>query len=155
MEEKKYRYISGYENGAAARKIDLQTAPQEVIRPRPLKQQQPQPQRKIGVGADIVSMVLLLATIALTFYMCITYLMVQSDLTQLDKSIERIEAEISSVSKENDAMEAVLDSEVADLEYIYQMAVGALGMVYPNNNEVIYYDYQDTGYFRQYQDIPE
>jgi len=35
------------------------------------------------------------------------------------------------------------------------MAVGVLGMVYPNNNEVIYYNNESEGYFRQYQDIPE
>ncbi|MBE5950346.1 MAG: hypothetical protein E7260_01990 [Lachnospiraceae bacterium] len=155
MEERKYRYTIGYENGSAARKLNTQASPQEVISPRPIEQQQPKQQRRTGIGADIFSMLLLAVTISMTFYMCITYLMVQSDLTQLDKAIDRLESEISSVSKENDAMEAVLDSEVADLEYIYQMAVGVLGMVYPNNNEVIYYDYQDTGYFRQYQDIPE
>lgn len=155
MEERKYRYMAGYENGTAARKLSLQPAPQEVIRPRVVEGQQPQQKRRTGITTDIFSMLLLVATISLTFYMCITYLMVQSDITQLDKAIDKVEAEISSISKENDAMEAVLDSEVADLEYIYQMAVGVLGMVYPNNNEVIYYDYQDTGYYRQYHGIPE
>ena len=66
-----------------------------------------------------------------------------------------MEKEIASVSKENDAAAAVLENEITDMEYIYQMAVGVLGMVYPNNNEVVYYEQQDKGYFRQYQDIPE
>ena len=57
--------------------------------------------------------------------------------------------------KENNALEAVLENEKYDLETVYQMAVGVLGMVYPNNNEVIYYNNESEGYFRQYQDIPE
>lgn len=49
----------------------------------------------------------------------------------------------------------MLTTADCDLEYIYQMAVGVLGMVYPNNNEVVYYENGATGYYRQYQDIPE
>jgi len=38
---------------------------------------------------------------------------------------------------------------------VRQMAIGVLGMVYPNHNEVILYNNESEGYFRQYQDIPD
>ena len=42
------------------------------------------------------------------------------------------------LKKENDAWEASLESQMLDLEYVYEIAVGTLGMVYPNHNEIIY-----------------
>ncbi len=155
MEERKYTYGFEYENTSAARKIRPEWEQQETPRPRIVERPQQQPKRAVGIGADIFAMVLLGATICATLYMCISYLMVQSDITQLNKSIAALEKEITSAAKENDAVEAVLENEITDLEYIYQMAVGVLGMVYPNNNEVVYYDQGNSGYFRQYQDIPE
>lgn len=155
MEERKYTYMAGYENGSAVRKLRPEWEQQETRRPQIVERPQTQPKRATVAGADIFAMLLLVATISMTLYMCISHLMVQSDITQLNKSITTLEKEISAVSKENDAVEAVLENEIADLEYIYQMAVGVLGMVYPNNNEVVYYEQEDMGYFRQYQDIPE
>ena len=155
MEERKYTYAEGYEYGSAVRKLRPQWEQQENPRPQIVDHPQQAPQKKTLVGADIFAMMLLVATISMTLYMCISYLRVQSDITQLNKAITAMEKEIASVSKENDAVAAVLENEITDMEYIYQMAVGVLGMVYPNNNEVVYYEQQDKGYFRQYQDLPE
>ena len=77
------------------------------------------------------------------------------DIVQLNKAIVTLENQIDGIEKENNALEADLETEMYDLEYVYDIAVGVLGMVYPNNNEVIYYNNESEGYFRQYQDIPE
>ena len=44
---------------------------------------------------------------------------------------------------------------VYDLDYVYSIAVNELGMVYPNNNEVITFEAADDSYVRQYADIPK
>lgn len=153
MEDRKYQYTTGYENGSAARKLNQ--SPERIHRPYVVEQPAVETEPKTRMGVDVFSMLLLLATISATVFMCISYLKLQSDIVQLDKAIAAKEKEITVLAKENDAVEAVLENEITDLEYIYQVAVGVLGMVYPNDNEVVYYEYEDSGYFRQYQDIPK
>ena len=154
MEDRK-RYAIGYENGSAVRKIQPQWEQEEIRRPRKVEQREVQPKVKIGQGIDLISAMLLMCAIAATLFVCVNYLKVQSDVVQLNKSISGLEKQITNLEKENNALEAVLENEKYDLETVYQMAVGALGMVYPNNNEVIFYNNESEGYYRQYQDIPE
>ena len=155
MEDRR-RYINtGYENGSAARKLQPQWEQEEIRRPRRVEQPEVQPKVKIGQGIDLISALFLMCAIVATLFMCVNYLKVQSDVVQLNKSISSLEKEITGLEKENDALAAVLENEKYDLETVYQMAVGVLGMVYPNNNEVIYYNNESEGYFRQYQDIPD
>ncbi len=154
MEDRR-RYNIGYENGSAARKLQPQWEQEEIRRPRRVEQPEVQPKVKIGQGIDLISAMLLICAIAATLFVCVNYLKVQSDVVQLNKSISTLEKQISGLEKENNALASVLENEKYDLETVYQMAVGILGMVYPNNNEIIYYNNESEGYFRQYQDIPE
>ena len=149
------RTYTGYEYGSAARKLQPQWEQEEVRRPQRVEQPEVQPKVRIGQGIDLISALFLMAAIVATLFVCVNYLKVQSDVVQLNKSISKLEKQITNLEKENDALSAVMENEKYDLETVYQMAVGVLGMVYPNNNEVIYYNNQETGYFRQYQDIPE
>ena len=41
-----------------------------------------------------------------------------------------------------------------DLKHIYEVATGELGMVYPSDDQILYYDKTESGYVRQYEDIP-
>jgi len=154
MEEKR-RYTKGYEYGSAVRKIQPQWETEEVRRPYRVEQPEVQKKVKAVQGIDLISTLFLMAAIVATLVVCVNYLKVQSDVVQLNKSISALEKQISGMEKENDALAAVLENEKYDLETVYQIAVGVLGMVYPNNNEVVYYNNESQGYFRQYQDIPE
>ena len=153
MKERMYNYGTEYENGAAVRKLRPEWETKEVPKPRVVEQPQAQPKTRVGV--DVFSVLVLLTAILLTMGTCIDYLQVQSDIVQLNKNITALESNIATLAKENNAVEAVLENEVCDLDYIYQMAVGVLGMVYPNQNEVITYSSTERGHVIQYQDIPE
>lgn len=160
MEQRKYRYSSEYMTGSTARKLQPQWEQEEVVRSprkrtRIVEEQEIVKRPRVGQGIDAISMLLLTAAIVTTLILCVNYLKVQSEVLQLNKSISALESKITSVKKENDAWEASLESQMLDLEYVYEIAVGTLGMVYPNHNEVIYYNNDSEGYFRQYQDIPE
>lgn len=154
MEERRY-YAAEYENGSAVRKLQPQWEQEEVRRPRKAEQQEIQPKVKVGQGIDLLSALFLMCAIVATLMVCVNYLKVQSDVVQLNKAISGLEKQITSLEKENNALEAVLENEKYDPETVYQLAVGVLGMVYPNNNEVIFYNNESEGYYRQYQDIPE
>lgn len=153
MEDRKK--MIGYEYGSAARQLQTPWEQEEVRGPRRVEQPEAQPKIKPAQSIDLIFVLLLMAAIMATLFVCVNYLKVQSDVVQLNKSISTLEKQIVNLDKENDALEAVMENETYDLETVYQMAVGVLGMVYPNNNEVIYYNNESEGYFRQYQDIPE
>lgn len=155
MEERRHYTNIGFENGSAVRKTEPQWEQEEVRRPREVERPEIQPKVKVGQGIDLLSALFLMGAIVATLFVCVNYLKVQSDVVQLNKTISGLEKEITGLEKENDALAAVLENEKYDLETVYQMAVGVLGMVYPNHNEVIYYNNESQGYFRQYQDIPE
>ena len=94
----------------------------------------------------VVSVVVLLAS---AFKMLET----KSDITQTEKKISIAKTELADINALNESLKASLDTQV-DRNYIYSVAVGRLGMVYPNNNRVVYYEPADGGYVRQLSQIP-
>ena len=74
----------------------------------------------------------------ITLFVCLEYLNVQSNMRQTDKTIVSLESELKDITDKNNATEAKLNAKV-DLERIYEIAVGELGMVFPNKNEIINY----------------
>lgn len=155
MERKKYHYTGGYTKDSVARKLNPQREQEQTRRPQIVEQPKPKQKERIGQEIDLFSAFFLVGAIAATLFICMTFLAAQSDVIQMNKSITSLESKITSLNKENNALEAEMENEMMDLEYVYQIAVGVLGMVYPNNNEVIYYNNESEGYFRQYQDIPQ
>lgn len=111
--------------------------------------------KKAILGLDLFHMAVLTIAIITTFYMCLQYLHVQSDIVQLNKQISVLRNDVNAAEKENDAFENSLDVTDCDLEYVYKIAVGTLGMVYPNDNKTVMFKTNDAGYVRQYSDIAE
>ena len=60
---------------------------------------------------------------------------------------------LQTLKSDNDALEARISTYV-DLKHIYEVATGELGMVYPSDDQILYYDKTESGYVRQYEDIP-
>lgn len=170
MEAKKRQYYNqtSYVSGSTARK--LSAAPErdynryeEPLRrePRaPQRTQNPQPNRRpqrkprVTRGIDFISMTFLTFAIVVTLYACFSYLEAHSEDMQLDKQIVTLSNQLTKLKDKNDAVEASIRQEV-DLEEVYRIAVSELGMVHPNNNETIPYNDSETGYVRQYKDIPD
>ncbi|MDD6035202.1 MAG: hypothetical protein PUC30_03245 [Lachnospiraceae bacterium] len=116
--------------------------------------ERPQRAPKLSHGIDFISMTLLVAAMAITLYLCYNYLQVQGNIVQLERDVTVLGQKLETVRAENAALEDKLEVQ-ADWENIYRTAVGELGMVYPNNNEVITYESTENGHVIQYQDIPE
>ena len=64
-----------------------------------------------------------------------------------------MEEQLGDVRAENDVRENRRGAQM-DLEEVYRIAVEEMGMVYPDNNEVVEYTEQMREYVRQYEDIP-
>lgn len=153
--DKYYKGVYSVE-GTAARQLqvvpDYDTQQEQVVRPRVTEQPKKAP--KLSHGIDFISMTLLVAAMAITLYLCYNYLQVQGNIVQLERDVAVLEQELDTVLAENSAMEESL-SQQTDWDEVCRIAVGELGMVYPNNNEVITYESAEKGHVIQYQDIPE
>ncbi|MBP1754352.1 MAG: putative rane protein [Firmicutes bacterium] len=161
MEANKRRYQyentgTSYVDGNTVRKLratpDIRREEEQYIVPTPRRQEQRQ--HKTLSGINLASLMVLTVAIIATVYVCVEYLMLQNQVTQMDKSIIKMEKELTVLTNENNAAYESIDTAL-DLDYIYQVAVEELGMVYPNKNEVITYKSSSSNYVRQYEDIPE
>jgi cell division protein FtsL len=124
--------------------------PQRQV-PAPQRQVHRQPKHISGISK--ASLFVLSIAIAATLYFCIEFLMLQYQVNKMEKDIVSMERGLNTMRNENDAAHEQINM-VYDLDYVYSIAVSELGMVYPNNNEVITFDKTEESYVRQYADIP-
>ena len=170
--KKRYQYQPGtsYTDGNTARKQEFagqypmqdynaSIERQRRQQPQP-ERQQPQPQRRVQSAPKTISSIskasLFILTIAIvaTLYFCIEFLMLQYQVGKMEKDIVYLERELTNKKNINDAAYEQINM-VYDLDYVYSLAINELGMVYPNNNEVITFDKTEESYVRQYADIPD
>ncbi len=101
----------------------------------------------------IVSLVFLATLTGLVCLACVGYVQAKAQTIAARKTMETLESTWQTLKAENNALQVKLDASV-DLEEIYRVATEELGMIYPGNDQVIYYDKTESGYVRQNADIP-
>lgn len=160
--KKQYKYGTNYIEGNTARKRDVsyQYALPDYDAPERQKRQAPRPERQVRsnprvlTGINKASLFVLTMAIAATLYCCIEFIMLQNEVSKMEGDIIAMERSLITMRNENDA--AYEQIEMAfDLDYVYNVAINELGMVYPNNNEVITFEKATESYVRQYADIPD
>lgn len=149
-------YRTSYVSGNTVRKLNAapdirrEEEQYQVIAPRKQVQRRPKSQP----GMDLLFLFVLSLAILATVYVFVQYLREQSDILQSEKNIIAMEHTLTSLSDQNNAAYEQISKEY-NLQYIYDMAVGELGMVYPNKNKIVKYKSSDADYVIQYSDIPE
>lgn len=103
------------------------------------------------IGAP--SLILLLVATVLMLLTCVDYLQVYSDITNHRNNIEKMEDQLQTLRSDNAALEAQINTSL-NLEHVKYVAMGELGMVYPEEEQLIYYEKTESGYVRQNEDIP-
>ena len=68
-------------------------------------------------------------------------------------NISSLEKEIADLKTENDTTLKRINTSI-DLNEIKEKAMGELGMVYASEDQVAYYNMEDTDYMMQYEEIP-
>lgn len=145
-----------YVDGNAARQLQelpryndvVQEDYQVVTNPKPKKKRKKQP------SVDFSGFIVLSISAICMLYFCVTYIQVQSDITRMNKEITTLEKNYTKLLEDNNAMASLIDTSM-DLNYIYKIATNELGMVYPQDNQVIDYNSTVSDYVRQYEEIPE
>lgn len=142
----------GYVEGNAVRKL------QPVKRPR--KEQRVSRSKRYVVKdgraeyASALYMLFLVAMAVMALISCVHYLQLQEQCTSKKNHVSSLETQLETLKKENDDnYTRVMTS--TDLDYIRDIAINELGMVYAKADQVILYDGSTKDYVRQNQDIPK
>lgn len=166
MEAKKKRYQYGtnynYIEGSTARKRDVSyqyampdfDVPERERRQAPKTERQVRHNPRVLTGISKTSLFVLTIAIVATLYCCIEFIMLQNEVSKMESDIITMERTLNTMKNENKAGYEQINM-VYDLDYVYDIAVNELGMVYPNNNEVVTFDKTTESYVRQYADIPD
>lgn len=150
------RYDKYYTEGNAVRRVrpdsDVYENPLREERRRQSKRSSRKSQKELS-SINMASCVILIFAITITLFTCIDFIKIQAEVSSLNKSIIQSEKELSNLKDENRIHKAQLDASV-DLNEIYDVASNELGMVVPNDNQVIYFESVKSGFVKQYENIP-
>jgi len=143
----------GYIEGNTVRKI------QPLERPAGRQEQRPHPGRKKSQKeriqyVNIFYTVFLVAAAVMVLWSCVNYLQLQAETTSRVKHIAELETELENKRKENDDNYTRIMTSV-NLDYVREVAINELGMVYASEDQVILYDGGTRDYVRQNAEIPD
>ncbi len=103
---------------------------------------------------DFKYMILLVCATGFLFVSCVRMLSLQEEITENRKLVAQLECNLNEQKNSNAEKSKRLESSV-DLTKIYDVAVNELGMVYPQNGQVISYEASNPDYVKQFKDVPE
>jgi cell division protein FtsL len=167
MERKVYHqeYMRYYDEGTAVRKqiiepeyerpyeVPYESPEQEIYIPPYAKVRKREAQKGLRIAMSPVFASFLGMAVVATLAACCLLLSMQAKVTNQSDTITTLQAQIENLEEENDAYETRINDSI-DLEAIRDIAINELGMVYPSEGQVVYYDMVESDYVRQYQDVP-
>ncbi len=99
------------------------------------------------------SYVVFLAIIsAATVIMCVQYLKLKETITAQNHVVEQLESQLITLRSENDALLENVNNSV-DLNYVKDVAIHELGMKYATEEQIVWYNTDDSFYMKQYRDV--
>ncbi|MCD8038230.1 MAG: cell division protein FtsL [Lachnospiraceae bacterium] len=122
----------------------------EQVRRRALLQRRIVKAAPMNMGYIAVMMAALLSVCVVLM----SYIKLQSDITNHVNNISALESRLNELKLENDETYTKIMSSV-DLEDIKRIAVNELGMKYAKEGQVVQYTGEGNDYVRQYSDIPQ
>lgn len=84
----------------------------------------------------------------------VRFLQLKSEVTARTRTITSLESELNTLKADNDAYYSQVAASV-DLDAIKKKAITELGMKFPSDEQVRYYETERGSYVRQYQDVPD
>ncbi len=81
-------------------------------------------------------------------YVLVNYIQLQADITRVTEHIASQERELNNLKVANDENLSRITSSV-DMEEVKRVAIGELGMVYPQEGQIITYSNEGCDYVRK------
>lgn len=106
--------------------------------------------REMRIGAGYVAF--LTAASIITVALCINFLHLRAKVTTQSRTIAAMETDLSELTQDNDAYYNEVLASVT-IDDVKDAALNRLGMHYPSEDEIRYYDPDDSSYVRQYRDV--
>lgn len=141
-----------YVDGSAARKIRRRPSPYTVEEPDISPEQKQRIKRRKRL--NILSVIVMAFAIMASMYLCISYIMVYSEITGTSKSISKLRSEISETQAYNEEAHKEIDASL-NLEDVYEKATKEYGMVPADKSQIYKYSNKKSDRVVQYSDIPE
>lgn len=141
----------GYVEGNTVRKLD--PLKRSGNRQRPHQAERPRKKERIQY-VNIFYTIFLVAAAYMVLWSCVNYLQLQAETTSRIKNIAALELQLEELKKENNDNYTRIMTSV-DLDYIKDVAINELGMVYATEDQVILYENKTRDYVRQNGEIPE
>ena len=95
----------------------------------------------------------LTAMIALAVSACIVYLELKETITVQLSENEKLESKLTKLRSENDALLENISNSV-DWNHIKEVAIYELHMKYAAEDQIVWYNADDSDYITQYQSVP-
>ena len=144
------RYTDEVIEGNTVRKINV--VPQ--IPERELRRTQIEAVRERTLSMNLRYVLFLTVAAVAVVTICVYFLKLQATSTQLQKKTVSLQTTLKDLKIENDIVYNEIISGI-DLEYVREKAMEELGMSYPAQSQITYYDAASSDYVKQYEEIPD
>lgn len=124
----------------------------EGVTAKPEKKTKTRVRRSLGMS--VFSSLFLLASIGVTLLFCIGYIKMTTEINDIDIQTSKTASALATACDINNEIADSLNAPV-DYDYVYAYAVKNLGMVYPSEDQIVYYRATGLSNVVQYGDIPE
>lgn len=141
-----------YINGTAARNIDVRTAINEAPTGSPLRELRGEKLRRSKMNMNFIQVLFLAGAMAVLGYSMVSYLRLQSEITDLIENVSYYEASLNNLTLENDDEYSKMIESI-DYDEIKRSAIEDLGMVYASKDQIITYTRENSDYVRQVNDL--
>lgn len=140
-------------NAAPARRSDqtreVRGTAQKVKKTDVAVRRNRQRQRQMTMAYVVFLSVVVLVSLGI----CVNYIQLKSSNTAYRAELIAKENNISEAKMLNDATYDKVMASI-NLEYVRDVAINKLGMVYAQEGQIILYSSQDSDYMKQYSDVP-
>ena len=140
-------------DGNTARQLDVVTELQKPRSPRELNHAVKK-NRDRAIYMNFGYVLFLTASLLVAVFILIGYISLQSEITASVKRIATMESTLNSMKTANDEEYSRIESSV-DLDEIRRIAITELGMVYPDEDQIVTVPDEGNDYVRQVTDIDE
>lgn len=143
-----------YIDGNTARQLNAEPKRREEQRPERRTRRYPQKKPVHMPGIDRISFLFLAVVMALTIFVCFTYIQTQNTVHEEKNTIVRMKSEIATAKENNTvAYQEIIDS--VDLSEVYKKATESLHMVQAGSDQIYTYECKKSDMVKQYGEIPD
>lgn len=109
-------------------------------------------ERALQISPGYAVFLTLIMAVMVTVFVC--YLQLHASLNQSVQHVALLKEQVLELKNENDATQKQIGNSV-NLDTIRQKAMDELGMVYPQEEQIEFFEVDKDDYMNQYENIPE